>query len=112
MVSVGPDLYRWKLGFRQSSFHPISRVLRGRALHDFAARPAFAAGGGPLRLSPPGELLFISSNGWDAAGARAFGLPVAWVNRTRAPVERLGVSPDVILADLSTLPALLTAKPR
>ena len=62
--------------------------------------------------TPPGELLFISSNGWDAAGARAFGLPVAWVNRTGAPVERLGVSPDVILADLSTLPALLTTKPR
>ena len=59
--------------------------------------------------TPPGDLLFISSNGWDAAGARAFGLPVAWLNRTGAPPERLGVSPDVTLPDLSALPALLTA---
>jgi len=57
--------------------------------------------------TPPAELLFISSNGWDAAGARAFGLPVGWVNRTAAPLERLGFAPDIVLADLSALPPLL-----
>ena len=57
----------------------------------------------------PGDLLFISSNGWDAAGARASGLPVAWLNRTGGPPERLGVPPDVTLPDLSALPPLLTA---
>jgi 2-haloacid dehalogenase len=57
--------------------------------------------------TPPAEVLFISSNGWDAAGARAFGLPVAWVNRTGVPVERLGLSPNMILSDLSALPPLL-----
>ena len=60
----------------------------------------------------PGDLLFISSNGWDAAGARASGLPVAWLNRTGAPPERLGVSPDVTLPDLSALPPLLTRTPQ
>jgi NAD(P)-dependent dehydrogenase (short-subunit alcohol dehydrogenase family) len=51
--------------------------------------------------TPPAELLFISSNGWDAAGARGFGLPVTWVNRSGAPIERLGFLPD--LADHDSL---------
>ena len=45
--------------------------------------------------------LFVSSNGWDAAGARAFGLRVAWVNRAEAPTERLGFPPDLIVPELS-----------
>jgi 2-haloacid dehalogenase len=50
---------------------------------------------------------FVSSNGWDAAGAKAFGFRAFWVNRGKAPVERLGVRPDAILADLAGLaPAL------
>lgn len=50
---------------------------------------------------------FVSSNGWDAAGAKSFGFRAYWVNRARAPVERLGVRPDAILDDLAQLePAL------
>ena len=30
---------------------------------------------------PPGEVLFVSSNPWDACGAKAFGLNVAWIER-------------------------------
>jgi 2-haloacid dehalogenase len=52
---------------------------------------------------PAAELLFVSSNGWDAAGARAFGYRVAWVNRTGAPTERLGFPPDLTIPDLSAL---------
>lgn len=50
------------------------------------------------------EITFISSNGWDAIGARAFGFRVAWINRAGAPVDRLGFSPDEVLATLSELP--------
>ena len=50
---------------------------------------------------------FVSSNGWDAAGAKTFGFQVFWVNRGKAPVERLGVRPDAVIDDLSALPALL-----
>ena len=46
---------------------------------------------------------FVSSNGWDAAGAKAYGLRVWWVNRGGAPVERLGVGPDAIVRDLAGL---------
>jgi 2-haloacid dehalogenase len=46
---------------------------------------------------------FVSSNGWDAAGAKSFGLRAFWVNRGGAPVERLGVRPDAVVANLSEL---------
>jgi 2-haloacid dehalogenase len=46
---------------------------------------------------------FVSSNGWDAAGAKSFGFRVFWVNRAGAPVERLGVRPDAIVKDLDEL---------
>jgi 2-haloacid dehalogenase len=52
---------------------------------------------------PAGMLGFVSSNGWDAAGAKSFGFQVFWVNRGGMPVERLGVRPDAILRDLSGL---------
>ena len=50
---------------------------------------------------------FVSSNGWDAAGAKAFGFRTFWVNRAGAPVERLGVRPDGIVRDLAQLQALV-----
>src|SRR5690606_1227728 len=37
----------------------------------------------------PAEVLFVSSNGWDAAAAAAHGFRVAWVNRAGLPVDRL-----------------------
>jgi FMN phosphatase YigB (HAD superfamily) len=43
---------------------------------------------------PRTMMAFISSNGWDAAGAKTFGFQVFWVNRSGAPLERLGVRPD------------------
>jgi len=48
---------------------------------------------------------FVSSNGWDAAGAKSFGFKVFWVNRGGAPVERLGVRPDATVRSLADLSA-------
>ncbi|HBZ45057.1 MAG TPA: haloacid dehalogenase type II [Maritimibacter sp.] len=50
------------------------------------------------------EVLFVSSNGWDAASAKGFGFTTAWVNRAGDPVDRLGHPPDHILTDLATIP--------
>ena len=59
---------------------------------------------GPKQVGiPASELLFVSSNAWDVAGAKAFGYLVAWCNRGNAPPEELGVSPDVVVSDLSQL---------
>ncbi len=60
------------------------------------------------QLGVPRALMgFVSSNGWDAAGAKTFGFQTFWINRGKAPVERLGVRPDAIFADLSGLVDLL-----
>ena len=39
------------------------------------------------------EILFVSSNGWDAAGATWFGYTTFWINRSGQPPEELGVTP-------------------
>ena len=60
------------------------------------------------QLGVPRSLMgFVSSNGWDAAGAKSFGFRAFWVNRAGAPVERLGVRPDAIVKDLDELTNLL-----
>jgi 2-haloacid dehalogenase len=50
---------------------------------------------------------FVSSNCWDALGARSFGFRVYWINRLNAPVDRLGFTPDGILKSLGDLPEIL-----
>ncbi len=52
----------------------------------------------------PAELGFVSANGWDAWGAKAAGLRVAWCNRAGMPRERLGEPPDIELTTLADLP--------
>ena len=52
---------------------------------------------------PRAMMGFVSSNGWDAAGAKSFGFRVFWINRAKAPVERLGVRPDETVSDLAEL---------
>jgi len=60
---------------------------------------------GPERLGiPAGDLLFVSSNAWDVAGAKAFGYQTAWCNRLGAPEEELGVRADLVVRTLDALP--------
>jgi 2-haloacid dehalogenase len=80
---------------------------------------------------PPTDVLFISSNPWDACGAKAFGLNVAWIERVspeamaqacvktdlvapltmfkalRTQMDELGLAPDHRIHALSELPALV-----
>jgi len=53
------------------------------------------------------HICFISSNGWDAAGAAHFGFKAVWANRGGAPRERLPGEPTAELRALDGLPALL-----
>ncbi|MBB4284768.1 haloacid dehalogenase type II [Roseospira goensis] len=57
----------------------------------------------------PERLAFVSSNGWDVAGAATFGFRTLWVNRANAPSERLPGSPAAELDSLAGLPDLLSA---
>ena len=55
----------------------------------------------------PRSILFLSSNGWDAWAASAFGLRVAWCNRYGQPSENLPGRPDREIKTLAELPDLL-----
>jgi len=84
---------------------------------------------------PPAEVLFVSSNPWDACGAKAFGLNVAWIERVtpeamaqacvkndlvapltmfkaiRTQMDELGLEPDHRIHALAQLPQLIAAHP-
>ena len=53
------------------------------------------------------EVLFVSSNGWDAAGAAGYGFQTAWVNRADEPMDRLYARPHHVLSDLTPIPELV-----
>ena len=46
---------------------------------------------------------FVSSNCWDALGAKSFGFRVWWINRLQAPVDGLGLAPDAIVGSLDEI---------
>lgn len=53
------------------------------------------------------EVLFVSSNGWDAAGAAGYGFQTVWVNRASEPQDRLYAAPHHVLTDLTGIPDLI-----
>lgn len=57
----------------------------------------------------PAEVLFVSSNGWDAAAAAGFGFRVLWVNRDGLPADRLPWRPHHEARTLEAVPALAAA---
>jgi 2-haloacid dehalogenase len=54
------------------------------------------------------EIVFAAFGGWDAAGAKSFGLNTFWVNRLGVPVEELGVTPDKVGSTLTELADYVT----
>jgi 2-haloacid dehalogenase len=54
---------------------------------------------------PASEILFVSSNAWDAAGAKAFGFRVCWCNRNGGEMDRLGLEPDLMVSSLDRIRA-------
>jgi 2-haloacid dehalogenase len=57
----------------------------------------------------PDQVLFVSSNGWDAAASAGYGFHTAWVNRAGDPVDRLAHRPSHILRDLEGIPDLASS---
>lgn len=66
-------------------------VLSADAVHAYKVSPAVYELGPRNLQHPAQEILFVSSNGWDAVGAQWFGYVSFWVNRNGAPGEKLGV---------------------
>jgi 2-haloacid dehalogenase len=49
------------------------------------------------------EILFVSSNAWDALGATWFGFTTHWVNRQGLPFEALTPQPHFLGPDLNSV---------
>ena len=49
------------------------------------------------------EIVFCAAAGWDAAGAKWFGYPTFWLNRSHQPAEELGVGADAVGAGMEDL---------
>ena len=55
------------------------------------------------------EVLFVSSNCWDACVASGHGFLTAWANHAGEPLDRLPWKPKHILSDLTTIPEIAAA---
>jgi 2-haloacid dehalogenase len=53
------------------------------------------------------EIAFVAFAGWDVAGAKWFGYPTYWANRSGVPADQLGVAADAEARDLSGLEAFI-----
>jgi 2-haloacid dehalogenase len=82
----------------------LEHVLSVDAVRTYKPSPLVYALGPNALGAAAGDLLFVSSNAWDVAGAKAFGYRVAWCNRTGAPEEELGVRADLVVRSLDELP--------
>jgi 2-haloacid dehalogenase len=78
----------------------LDPVLSVHDLKCYKTDPASYALGPQALQMPVGEILFVSSNCWDAIGATWFGYTTLWVNRAGAPVEQLGTEPTRIGSSL------------
>jgi 2-haloacid dehalogenase len=58
-------------------------------------------------IEEPNEILFVSANGWDIAGAGAFGFQTAWINRAGMPIEQLPTKPTYVMTGVRDIAALL-----
>jgi 2-haloacid dehalogenase len=56
----------------------------------------------------PHEIVFLSANGFDVAGAKTFGFTVCWVNRSGAVLDELDIVPDATVQTLAELPTVLS----
>ncbi|SDI52014.1 (S)-2-haloacid dehalogenase [Paraburkholderia phenazinium] len=71
----------------------FDHVLSVDTVRAYKPAPAAYALGTQAFGVAPKEIVFVSSNGWDAAGANWFGYTTFWLNRQGAPAEELGVTP-------------------
>ncbi len=87
--------------------HLVEKIISVEDVGIFKPHPrVYQIAADKLNLKPQ-EIMFQSSNAWDASGASAFGFKVAWVNRFGQSVERLPGRPNVEIKSLAELPGLL-----
>lgn len=81
----------------------FEHLISVSAVRSYKPDPAVYALGPAAFDRRPSEMMFVSSNRWDIAGAKAFGYAATWVNRAGLPDEYPGLAADHIITDLSGL---------
>jgi 2-haloacid dehalogenase len=74
----------------------LAHVISVHPLRKFKTDPATYALGTQALDLPARDIVFVSSNCWDAIGATWFGYTTLWVNRFGLPIEQLDTSPTRI----------------
>ncbi len=82
----------------------FTQVLSADLVQQYKPAPlVYALAQEALHL-PPEHIVFVSANAFDVMGAKAYGFHVAWIKRTQAPLDPLGLTPDIVLTRLDDLP--------
>ena len=84
----------------------LDAVLSVDAVKMFKPRPEVYAMVTSHFSCKPADVVFVSSNRWDAMGATAFGFQTVWVNRVKAPGEYDDLPPVATVSDLTALLSL------
>lgn len=79
----------------------LNHVISVDELRQFKTHPDSYALVKKYFAVPTNEILFVSSNAWDALGATWFGFATLWVNRQGLPGETIGPAPNSVGADLT-----------
>jgi 2-haloacid dehalogenase len=89
----------------------LDAILSADRVRSYKPHPrVYALGTSHVGL-PAHEIAFVSANGWDIAGAGAFGYRTCWINRADLPAERHGPPPTWTVPDLAGVPAILGFAP-
>jgi 2-haloacid dehalogenase len=71
----------------------IDHLLSVETVQRYKTDPAAYAIGPQALGRPARQILFVSSNGWDAIGATWYGYTTLWINRYKLPLEALDTEP-------------------
>ena len=71
----------------------LDHVISVDPIRKFKTHPDAYAQGEQATGLPRSQILFVSSNGWDALGATWYGFRTLWVNRQNLPFEEMGTPP-------------------
>jgi 2-haloacid dehalogenase len=84
----------------ESQFAEVISADRART---YKPSPRAYALGTEILCLPAAEILFVSSNWWDAWGAKSFGYNVCWCNRSKTAIEFPDSAPDLIVTRLDQI---------
>ena len=90
----------------------FDRLISADEVRQFKTSPQLYASGPKALGHDAQQLLFVSSNGWDAMGAAWFGYQTCWINRSGLPSETIGLAPSQAGSNLSCVLEMVQAQRR